>query len=43
MQVKTQDVMYSFAGCAGNSYARRPIWEATKQHYDELTRRFSGK
>lgn len=41
-KVKEQDMMYYFSSLSANSKSRRLVWESTKEHYDELVKRFAG-
>lgn len=42
-EVKTQDVRNCFSAIAGNSKARRGLWELLKKEYDPLVKRFAGE
>lgn len=41
-EVKTQDVRNCFSAIAGNSKARRALWELLKREYEPLVKRFAG-
>lgn len=41
-KVKEQDMMYYFSSLSANPKSRRLLWESTKEHYDDLVKRFAG-
>jgi aminopeptidase 2 len=41
-EVKMQDMMYFFSGLAGNTYARRQLWQSLRAHLSELVIKFKG-
>ncbi|SAM58350.1 probable AAP1-alanine/arginine aminopeptidase [Ustilago bromivora] len=41
-EVKEQDFMYFFAALSGNPKGRRIIWNATRDRWDVLSKRFAG-
>lgn len=40
--IKTQDYTYIFNALSSNTFSRRVLWNETKKHFDELSKRLEG-
>jgi len=40
--IKTQDYTYIFNALSSNTFSRRALWNETKKHFDELSKRLEG-